>query len=91
MTVLYGFCPTCNAPGVTRERSPAGSTTCENGHHHSHSKFTTDPKPTSMQEFIALMQHNNQDVNQLTGGVFANPSTREKWDIWCKALEFANK
>lgn len=29
---LYGFCPECGAPGVTRERRINGNDTCENGH-----------------------------------------------------------
>lgn len=28
----YGFCPTCGAPGRTRERRPDGNDTCNNGH-----------------------------------------------------------
>lgn len=29
---LYGFCPTCGAGGVTRERRPNGNDNCERGH-----------------------------------------------------------
>lgn len=28
----YGWCPTCGAPGVSRERSVDGDTICLNGH-----------------------------------------------------------
>lgn len=28
----YGYCPICNAPGVSRERRPNGNDTCSNGH-----------------------------------------------------------
>lgn len=28
----FGFCPHCAAPGVTRERAPAGHTVCAGGH-----------------------------------------------------------
>lgn len=28
----YGYCPLCGAPGVSRERRPAGNDTCGNGH-----------------------------------------------------------
>lgn len=30
----YGYCPTCQAPGVTRQRCPNGNDTCANGHHY---------------------------------------------------------
>ena len=29
---VYGYCPFCGAPGITRERCPNGNDTCENGH-----------------------------------------------------------
>ena len=29
---LYGFCPICGKPGVTRERRLDGNDTCSNGH-----------------------------------------------------------
>ena len=29
---MYGYCPTCNAPGISRERRPNGNDECENGH-----------------------------------------------------------
>lgn len=29
---VYGFCPVCLGPGVTRERSPNGYTACAAGH-----------------------------------------------------------
>ena len=29
---LYGYCPTCGAPGVSRERRPNGDDQCTNGH-----------------------------------------------------------
>ncbi|MCP3675479.1 MAG: hypothetical protein GY829_13545 [Gammaproteobacteria bacterium] len=32
MNNIYGQCPMCNAPGVTRENIPGGSDTCKNGH-----------------------------------------------------------
>ena len=28
----YGYCPKCNAKGVSRERSKNGNTKCSNGH-----------------------------------------------------------
>jgi len=28
----YGFCPICDAPGVTRERRPNGNDECAKGH-----------------------------------------------------------
>lgn len=28
----YGLCPTCGAPGASRERRPNGNDTCKNGH-----------------------------------------------------------
>lgn len=30
--VPYGYCPQCGEPGVNRERSPNGNTTCNHGH-----------------------------------------------------------
>lgn len=32
MLFSYGNCPTCGAPGISRERSPNGNDTCTNGH-----------------------------------------------------------
>lgn len=29
---VYGLCPICGAPGVTRERRPGGNDTCKAGH-----------------------------------------------------------
>lgn len=29
---VYGFCPKCGAPGISRERRLNGNTSCENGH-----------------------------------------------------------
>lgn len=29
---VYGHCPTCGAPGITRERRPNGNDKCANGH-----------------------------------------------------------
>lgn len=29
---MYGYCPTCRAPGKARERRPDGDDICENGH-----------------------------------------------------------
>lgn len=29
---VYGFCPSCGAPGVSRERRPNGNDECQNGH-----------------------------------------------------------
>lgn len=37
--MTYGYCPTCQAPGVSRERSPTGKTCCVNGHRHPHAEF----------------------------------------------------
>jgi hypothetical protein len=28
----YGYCPTCGAEGVSRERRPNGNDQCKNGH-----------------------------------------------------------
>ncbi len=30
--LLYGTCPNCGSPGVSRERRPYGNDKCENGH-----------------------------------------------------------
>lgn len=32
MTALYGYCPYCFLPGVSRERRPGGKDACEAGH-----------------------------------------------------------
>lgn len=29
---IYGYCPKCGAPSVSRERRPDGNDECENGH-----------------------------------------------------------
>lgn len=33
---MYGYCPRCGAPAISRERSPNGMTTCEKGHRFPH-------------------------------------------------------
>lgn len=32
VSVPYGFCPHCAAPGISRERRPNGNDECKNGH-----------------------------------------------------------
>lgn len=29
---VYGYCPLCNSPGITRERRPNGNDECAQGH-----------------------------------------------------------
>jgi ssDNA-binding Zn-finger/Zn-ribbon topoisomerase 1 len=43
---VYGYCPTCGAKGVMRERRPNGSDKCANGHTYPSSKATTPPQRT---------------------------------------------
>jgi hypothetical protein len=40
---VYGYCPTCGEPGVTRARSPNGKTICRKGHSHPHAAFKDSP------------------------------------------------
>ena len=44
---VFGYCPTCGAPGVSRERRPDGNDTCQNGHEYpsSQSLQTAQQKP----------------------------------------------
>lgn len=39
----YGYCPLCNAKGITRERRPNGYDHCANGHGYSSSKYRRKP------------------------------------------------
>jgi hypothetical protein len=43
---VYGYCPTCGAKGVMRERRPNGNDKCANGHTYPSSKATTPPQRT---------------------------------------------
>lgn len=43
VNAAYGFCPTCGAMGVERERSPNGRTKCSKGHWHPHHAFARLP------------------------------------------------
>ncbi len=49
----YGFCPTCGAPGRTRERRPNGNDTCENGHSYPSAKSVTAPVDRSARELVS--------------------------------------
>lgn len=40
----FGYCPTCGAPGVGRERRPDGNDTCQNGHEYPSSQSLQAPK-----------------------------------------------
>jgi hypothetical protein len=52
---IYGYCPTCNAKGVSRERHPDGSDRCTNGHtYKSKDALTTSPQRKPLTE-IALL------------------------------------
>jgi hypothetical protein len=44
---VYGYCPICNAEGLSRERHPDGSDVCTNGHiYKSKDALTTPPQRT---------------------------------------------
>jgi hypothetical protein len=44
---FYGYCPICNAKGLSRERHPNGSDVCTNGHiYESKYALTTPPQRT---------------------------------------------
>ena len=44
---FYGYCPICNAKGLSRERHPDGSDVCTNGHiYESKYALTTPPQRT---------------------------------------------
>ncbi len=43
MSNIFGQCPMCNAPGVTRENMPGGSDTCKNGHTYFSSDAVNQP------------------------------------------------
>ena len=40
---VYGFCPKCGSPGVSRERRPNGNDRCENGHVYPSKEATLRP------------------------------------------------
>ena len=53
---FYGYCPICNAKGLSRERHPDGSDVCTNGHiYESKYALTTPPqrKPMTNDEIVA--------------------------------------
>jgi hypothetical protein len=42
---VYGYCPICGAPGVTRERRPDGNDECAKGHKYPSRQATIAPHP----------------------------------------------
>jgi thioesterase domain-containing protein len=43
-TAVYGYCPKCGAPGVSRERQPNGDDVCERGHTYKSAEAVSRPK-----------------------------------------------
>lgn len=41
---MYGYCPTCGARGVQRERRINGDDTCERGHTYPSASRLSEPK-----------------------------------------------
>lgn len=41
----YGYCPTCGAPGVTRERRPGGDDTCSGNPSHTYPSASAAEQP----------------------------------------------
>jgi HK97 family phage portal protein len=52
---VYGYCPRCGAPGVTRERRPDGNDRCSNGHTYPSRQRLNSPKPVDLSPFRALL------------------------------------
>ena len=48
---IYGYCPTCNAKGLSRERHPDGSDVCTNGHIYQSKYALTAPRQQEKNEF----------------------------------------
>jgi len=53
MSAPYGYCPYCAAPGVSRERRPAGNDECEAGH--------TYPSSLALAESTVLSERKRAD------------------------------
>tara|TARA_R110000737_G_scaffold353158_1_gene402741 strand:- start:1204 stop:1452 length:249 start_codon:yes stop_codon:yes gene_type:complete len=67
--MAYKVCPTCGGKGVNMERSPTGSTTCENGHKYSHANFRPRHKWSKIEPGIReaidiLMDSENIDYDE---------------------------
>ena len=43
-TAVYGYCPKCGAPGVSRERRPNGDDVCKRGHKYRSAEAVSQPK-----------------------------------------------
>lgn len=63
----YGYCPTCSFPGSTRERSPNGNTTCENGHVYKSRDSLDEPRELTLNETLKACGFTKQPA--LDGGV----------------------
>jgi hypothetical protein len=50
----YGYCPTCDAPGLMRERRPNGNDVCDDGHTYPSRMALSEPKGTPRAHVITL-------------------------------------
>lgn len=92
MSYPYGICPTCGEPGVSMAKNPVGPTICSNGHRHDHVLFHPPvTKLSSKDAFIKVMTESKRDVNQLSEGAFANPTTNDSWRIWQLGVTFGKE
>jgi len=64
---VYGYCPTCGAKGVMRERRPNGSDKCANGHTYLSSKATTPPqrKPLTDEQIYDMYNEPRSDAEMI--------------------------
>jgi hypothetical protein len=62
---VYGYCPTCGAKGVMRERRPNGNDKCANGHTYPSSKANAPPQRTE-QNFCSRCGKRTKDIHTCT-------------------------
>lgn len=71
---IYGFCPTCLGPGVTRERRPNGYTSCAAGHRWrtdgTGSGLTTTLRP-NYTEVVQERDETRREIERLRQGILA--------------------
>jgi ribosomal protein L37AE/L43A len=63
MTFKYGFCPTCGANGVERERRPNGNDRCSAGHTYPSSK-AVPASPPAPDNTLALVERRKKLLQQ---------------------------
>ncbi len=71
----YGFCPTCGAPGMTRERRPNGNDVCSNRHTYASREAVIPPPPASASLYLWVPK----DLDRLSEPAPAALGERSAW------------